>query len=451
MPVSPARELAYRILRRVESGRSFAVDLLQSPHVAKLREDDRRLSTELVMGVLRWRGELDFWIEGLSGRPPGRLDPEVATILRLAIYQVRFLAKIPKSAAANEAVELTKAARKRSAAGLVNAVVRKCEPPAKPFDPDRPSGLDSSELEAVRRSLPSWLLERWARNFGREAADALALKSLLRPRTVLRVAGAEGDRAVLQKEMASEGIRTSPGQFSPLALVVESGHVAASGAVREGRAVIQEEASQLVGPLVRPIPGHTVLDLCAAPGIKTGQLAAALERGVLLACDRSASRIQTMRRLLSGAIPAGVEFHVVRLDAARGLPFRKRFDRVLVDAPCSGTGTLQRNPEIKWRLRPEDIMRLAGLQVKMLRRALEVLAPGGRLVYATCSLEPEENEQVVEAVVRESTEFRLLTPPGLGDEFPSFSPLFDPQGYLRTRPDIHGMDGFFAAVLSRAS
>lgn len=459
MLVSPARKIAYEVLRRVESGRAYAVDLLQRREVSELKDADRRLATELVMGVLRWRGELDFQIERLSGRPLKRFDPEIATILRLGVYQIRSLAKIPKAAAVHEAVELTKAARKRSAAGLVNAVLRKCAPPARrlgaPFEV-----LAQEEKDSIRRTIPAWLMERWAGRAwpGVETREGvpevelplrLAWSSVQAPPVTLRVVGRTADLELVRQGLAGEGISTHPGRYAPQALVVESGSILGSEAFQDGQVVIQDEGSQLVAELLAPQDGQKVLDLCAAPGIKTGQLAQALGRGMLVACDSSASRLRTLKMLLPRQVPPRVRWHVVRLDATQRLPFSARFDRILLDVPCSGTGTLARNPEIKWRLQPRDLSRLAEAQSNMLRQALELLAPGGRLVYATCSLESEENEQVIESVLPESRGSRLLTRAELAREFPRLAPLFDAQGYFRTRPDLHRMDGFFAAVIVR--
>jgi 16S rRNA (cytosine967-C5)-methyltransferase len=448
MPISPARKVAYEVLRRVESGRAFAVDLLQGPQVASLREVDRRLATELVMGVLRWRGELDFQIERLSGKPLKYFDPEIAAILRLSIYQIQFLEKVPKSAAVNEAAELTKAVRKRSAVGLVNAVLRKCEASKRRLSAQGIQQPDPAVMQTLRHSFPAWLLERWERNFGSEAAQALAWASNLVPLTTLRVC--EGRREDVERLLTAEGIHAAPGKYAGQALVVRSGNVQASSALSEGRVVIQDEASQLVGTLVAPEAGERLLDLCAAPGIKTRQLAGALGRGTLVACDLSAQRLTTMVRLLPKRVWPELQMFLIRLDAARELPFARTFHRILLDVPCSGTGTLARNPEIKWRLQPKDLTRLAGIQERMLRNALEVLAPGGRLVYATCSLEPEENEEVVEAVLSATPDFRKLTSAELSREFPALASLFDAHGYFRTRPDLHSMDGFFAAVILRA-
>jgi 16S rRNA (cytosine967-C5)-methyltransferase len=455
LPISPARTTAYRILRRVQTGRGFAVDLLQTREVSALKEADRRLATELVMGVLRWRGELDFQVEKLSGRNVERLDPEVATILRIGIYQIQFLERVPKPATVDEAVEMTKAAHLRSATGLVNAVLRKSPPGRGPIRPQRFDDLNEATLGSVRRATPAWLLERWASNFSRagmagdEVALRLAWASTQVPPTVLRVVDLAQDIPGLREQLAAEGVKTRAGRFSARALVVESGNVQASHALRQGRVVIQDEASQLVADLLMPQAGQRVLDLCAAPGIKAGQIAQALGSGTLVACDLSASRLHTMARLLPPWLPKEVQWLAIRLDATQALPFRGQFERILLDAPCSGTGTLARNPEIKWRLREADLKRLGEAQVKMLKNALAALSSAGRLVYATCSLEPEENEDVVHRVLEESPGYQVVSPAELQFAYPALSSLFDSQGYLRTRPDLHGMDGFFAAIIMR--
>jgi 16S rRNA (cytosine967-C5)-methyltransferase len=455
LPISPARTTAYRILRRVQAGRGFAVDLLQTPEVSALGEADRRLATEIVMGVLRWRGELDFQIGQCSGRPVERLDPEVATILRLGVYQIQFLERVPKAAAVNEAVEMTKAAHKQSAAGFVNAVLRKCPPGEGAIRLQRFDDLERTTLESVRRATPAWLLDRWASNFSRPGVDGgnvalrLAWASTQVPPTVLRVVHPAQDVPRLREELKEEGITTRLGSFLGGALVVESGNVQRTQALLEGRVVIQDEASQLVAELLVPRAEQRVLDLCAAPGIKAGQIAQALGSGTLIACDLSAARLGTMARLLPQWLPKGVRLQTIRLDATEALPFRCRFERILLDAPCSGTGTLARNPEIKWRLRPEDLKGLAEAQCRMLKNALGSLCLGGRLVYATCSLEPEENEGVVERVLEESPGYQVVSPAELQSAHPALGPLFEPRGYLRTRPDLHSMDGFFAAVIVR--
>lgn len=443
MPVSPARQAAYQILQRVEREHDFAANLLRAPNVSSLSEPDQSLATELVFGVLRRRAELDAWIRRLSGRDLDYFDPEIVTILRLGVYQIRGLDRIPKSAAVNEAVEMAKAARRRSAAGLVNAVLRKCEAPLR-------DGRDESvECGSLRLALPPWLAERWRQRFGVQAASALARWSLETPRPAVRLVDARDELEAVRRELAAENVEAEPSAYSPRTLVISHGTVTRTKLWQTGRLVIQDEASQLVGALVKPQSRQCVLDLCAAPGMKTTEVASDLKGGLLIACDRSPRRLRGMANVVERLIPKAVRWHRVQLDASLSLPFVARFDRILLDAPCSGTGTLARNPEIKWRLKPEDIVRLSGLQARMLGSAFSALAPHGRLVYGTCSLEPEENEEVVERVLAETSGFRRLTRAELVREWPNLAPLFDDQGSFRTRPDLDGTDGFFAAVIVR--
>lgn len=442
MPVSPSRQAAYRILLRVTSGGEYAVNLLQAIESGALGDAGRRLTTEIVMGVLRWQGALDAEIGRWSSRPVARLDPEVAVILRMGAYQILRLDRVPKSAAVNESVELAKMARHSSASGLVNAVLRKIEKPA--------AGQPRLAARHAGELLPGWLYERWRSSFGAESAGNLALASLENPPAILRPAQPGVSREALQAELAVQGVITQPCRYAPQALRVTQGNPFSSAAWREGRAVAQDEASQLVAGLLMPVCGQRVLDACAAPGIKTSQIALALERGTLVAADVSKRRLQVLRKLIDGKIPGAVDLHILHHDAARQpLPADAPFDRILVDAPCTGTGTLARNPEIKWRLVPDDVARVAQTQRAILSHALAALAPGGRLVYSTCSLEPEENEDVLRQILAAQSGIRLADAAEMRSSFPALASLIDPEGFFRTRPDRDAMDGFFAAVLLR--
>ena len=341
--VSRARQVAFDVLRKVHAG-GYASDLLLK-YSADLESRDAGLASEIVFGCLRYQAQLDHMIGLLTA---GKLDLEVRIALRMGIYQLRYLERVPPHAAVSESVELARRARKSSAAGLVNAVLRKVD--RKPIAwPDW----------SVELSTPEWLLEKWERQFGAETAEKIA-------------------RAYL-----------APAET----------HTAGTGR-------IQDIGAQSIVPLLDLHKGQTFLDLCAAPGNKTAQ---ALQYGVhAIACDLHRHRLRQLDDLHCDRVV---------LDATKPLPFRPKFDRILVDAPCSGTGTLGRNPEIKWRLQPSDLIDLHRKQLALLRNAMEHLKPGGRLVYSTCSLEEEENRLVIEEVRRHWRVVERL--PGLqeGDGF----------------------------------
>ena len=379
MPVSPARWTAFQILRKVGSSHTFAADLMLAPPAAALDPRDAALTEELVLGVLRWQGELDAVVAAASGRRLEALDPEVRLALRLGVYQLRCLDRVPAHAAVSESVDIVKRARKASAAGFVNAVLRKAARGI-PGAPPRPE-----------RCVPEWMLGRWRARYGARA-EALALATLERPHTYLRL-NLRFDPEETVRLLAAEGVETVATELAGCRRVL-AGAVQDTQCFREGRLRIQDLGSQRVAPLLDLQPWHRFLDVCAAPGGKTFQALEARGEGsgLALAADVSPARLAVMRRL------ATVPVALVALNATRPLPFSGLFDRILVDAPCSGTGTLARNPEIKWRLRPADLADLAARQQTILRYSLAALAPGGRLVYSTCSLEPEENEQVVDAV-----------------------------------------------------
>jgi 16S rRNA (cytosine967-C5)-methyltransferase len=321
--ISPARQVAFEVLRKVQAG-GYASDLLLT-HSADLDSRDAGLASEIVLGCLRHQAQLDYLIGRFAA---SRLDPEVRIALRMGIYQLRYLDRVPAHAAVNESVELVKRAGRRSAGGLVNAVLRRIdrEPVAWP---DRATAL----------SMPAWLLAKWDSQFGPGAAERIA------------------------------------GEF----LKPAETYVASTGR-------IQDAGAQTVAPMLDLHPGQVLLDLCAAPGNKTAQ---AIALGAdTIACDVHWHRLKQLQ---------GLGCRRVVLDGTRDLPFRSTFERILVDAPCSGTGTLGRNPEIKWRLKLSDLAELHDKQVALLGNALRALRPGGRIVYSTCSLEDEENRQVIEA------------------------------------------------------
>ena len=439
----------------MEAEGAYASEVLHTELGPSIKPEDAALATELTMGVLRWRGLLDFLLERQLKKPVARLDLAVAIALRIGLYQLRFLERIPARAAVNESVDLVKHARKASAASLVNAVLRRlaaeAEAPATRF---LPPDLPAAERLAILHSHPRWMVERWLARFGEARTTALLEANNRAPRLSCALHDPSVRELVLA-ELTKAGMATDEGRFLRSAFAVSGGSPARTAAFLAGRISIQDEASQAVSLLLGVRDGDRVLDLCAAPGGKTAALArAAGAKGSVVAADLHPHRLRAMREQLKRINLAQVT--LVNLDATKSLPFRSGFDRILVDAPCSGTGTLARHPEIRWRLRPEQLPELHQLQAAILCRALESLAPGGRLVYSTCSLEPEENEEVVAEALRENESIKRVAGSTVSATLekylaPGIQPpdLVDASGQFRTLPGAQATDGFFAAVLER--
>ena len=471
MSVSPGRAAAFDILLRVERESSYASDLLHSANYDRLSIPDHALATELVMGVLRWRSRLDAEIALVSSQPLVKLDLEILIALRLAVYQFLWLDRIPQRAALHESVELAKRARKRSAAPFVNAVLRKLS-----GRPRNKNGIeDETEDQPTPQDIghsfahPPWLVERWGREYGLAVARKICVHNQAVPTTSirLRVPGT-GNRQ--EEELKEEGIALASGGLLASARRVQTGDVTNTEAFRAGRIVIQDEASQLVAALVSSqashegsrILGSRILDCCAAPGMKTLAMADQNPATTIVAVEIHPHRARLLQKLIHGQEP---RVQIVLADVQHlPLSFPGRpspFERVLADVPCSGTGTLARNPEIKWRLKADDLTDLHARQVAILRSAMAQVAPGGCVVYSTCSLEKEENEDVVEQVLSknegsESGSFRLHDCRAVLDQLKKREVLTWPDTasltrgpYLRTVPGVHPCDGFFAAILER--
>jgi len=442
MPASPARTAAFDMLLRIEQEDAYASELLHSPRYAKLSSADHALATEVVMGVLRWRSWLDHQIAQHSSQPLAKLDLEVLTALRLAAYQITFLERVPKRAALFDSVELVKRARKHSAAPFVNAVLRKINGEAQP----RVSMARTCNLAELAEASahPHWLVERWAKEFGLDETKQICSYDQHLPQSAIHLR----DRSS-EDELIQNGIELAPGALVSSARRVLSGVISRTRAVREGRVFIQDEASQLVALLVGK--GSSILDCCAAPGGKTRMLAEQNPEAKILAVELHSHRARLLRKLVSAKNVTVENADVVTLAPA------EPFERVLVDAPCSGTGTLARHPEIKWRLRLGDLADLQARQIVILQAAMTHVAPGGRLVYSTCSLEREENEDVVEKTLAAHPSFRLLDCREELERLDSEGKLawqdvasLTRGAYLRTVPGMHPCDGFFAAILLRA-
>ncbi len=447
MPAGDVRAVAWQILRRVEESGAYADALVGHQLSAGcFSARDHALLIRLVYGTLAWQGYLDHLIAAFSRRPPDKLDPPVRTVLRLALLQICVLTKIPNFAAVDTAVELSKSFRGGDAAGLVNAVLRHAAGawqtvplPARTSDP--------VGYLSTRWSHPRWLVERWLAGYGFDDTEALLRADNEPAPTVLRVNRRRVERADLLTRLRDSGCAAQETAYSPVGIRIEPGGAPERVAgYADGLFSLQGEASQLVGLLAAPRPGGRILDACAAPGGKATHLAELMDdRGEIVALDtnaRGVGRIQRMaQRLGLSAIHAAVADALTW--AGRG------FDVVLVDAPCSGLGTLRQHPEVRWRRTPADIAGLADLQRQLLRRLSDAVRPGGVLVYATCTLSAEENEGVVAAFVHERPSFAVEDPrPLLPD---AARELVGNDLVLRTVPHRHGLDGFFAVRLKRGS
>jgi len=449
--IAPARVAAFEILSAVSAGRADLSSAIARGRTTLTDDRDRALASEIATGVQRTRGALDHLIVQLSKRRIDRLDPEILEILRLSIYQLLHLTRVPAAAVVDDAVNLAGRVGKRSAAGFVNAVLRTLARrrsslplPERPADPaDRARALD---YLSVTLSHPRWLAERWYERLGFDAAERwMQFNNRPAPLT-LRANRLRNTPEDLRVRLASLDIAVAAGSYAPDALIVEAGHPLRGSGGDEGWFVVQDEASQLVALLAGAHPGRRVLDACASPGGKATAIAAALdEDGRLVACDVRDRRISLLSRTVKTTGAANAL--LVQADLLSALPFRAEFDTVLVDVPCSGLGTLRRDPDIRWRRHEPELAALAAAELRMLRHAAEVVRPGGRLVYATCSSEPEENEGVADAFLRDAQDFAAFD---AGRAHPALpQAVVDDRGHFRTAPDRHGLEAFFGAVFER--
>lgn len=449
-----ARSLAWEILRQVEDEGAYADALLgRRLSVTTLSTRDQALATRLVYGTLAWQGYLDHVIAAFSRRPPEDLDAPLRVLLRLALFQVCRLNKIPAFAAVDTAVALAKRFRHGAGTSLVNAVLRRAAAEWQRVPLPSPEDDPVGHL-AVRLSHPRWLVERWVKRYGVEDTTALLAANNEPAPTVVRVNRRKIETEHLVSKLASAGYAAAATEYSPVGIRLESaGSPEELLGYREGLLSLQGEASQLVGFLLDPQPGQRGLDACAAPGGKTTHLAELMDdRGEILALDPNAhglDRLRRMARRLGLSIVRSVVADATLWPAARAdaVPSATPFDYVLVDAPCSGLGTLRAHPEIKWRRTPQSLGALADAQCRLLLHLADWVRPGGTLVYATCTLMREENEDVIDNLLRQRPDFIVDDPrPWLPS---SIRPLIDRDLALQTFPHRQGLDGFFAMRLKR--
>ncbi|HJO22096.1 MAG: 16S rRNA (cytosine(967)-C(5))-methyltransferase RsmB [Myxococcota bacterium] len=446
-----ARLLALRVLERVERTSSYADRLLhaQLGH-SRLNAADRAFATDLVNGTLRWRGRLDFLLAQLVERDLEKLEPMLTNALRIGAYQIVCNDRVPDRAAVDQTVRSVRAAGAEHATGFVNAVLRRLA--AEHRDMRLPS-LETDPLGHLTHalSLPAWLADRWLEQFGPVEAIALAEACNRVPPLCVRANRQRTTRDALLTELRTRFPGAMPCHFAGDGVVLgHRGHPGLDPAFLGGRFTVQDEASQLVVAFLDPQPGERVLDVCSAPGGKATGIAERMgPGGEVVALDRNSRRLDLVRRHVRRLGLSDVR--CIERDATQALDNltpTPGFDRVLVDAPCSGLGTLRRNPDARWRVRPDDPARLAEVQRTLLLSAAAALRPGGVLVYSTCTVLPEENENLVRSFLAEAPGFRRAPTEEVA---PELHPLLDAEGTLRVMPHIHDGDGFFAVRMVRVS
>jgi 16S rRNA (cytosine967-C5)-methyltransferase len=443
-PVSKARRAAFEVLRRVDERRGEPAALLSLPRYRSLSGADRDLAMEIVFGVLRWQASLDWILAHHARRPLSEIDETLLRALRIGLYQLRHLDRIPERAAVDESVRLAEAFGAIRGKGLVNAVLRSALrqtgiPPFPRKERD-PLGYLTHGL-----SHPRWLAERYLERFGIERAEAKCLAQNRTPPIHLRVSP-RIDLERARESLKGEGVETERVRETPRGLRVLSGNPTASSLLRDGLVFPQDAGSQLVPLLLQVRRTDRVLDVCAAPGGKATGTSELVPEGSVIAVDKRERRVRILRDISARLRAENV--HPLVADGRR-LPFETKFARILLDVPCTSLGTLRRNPDVKWRMTPPDLERLSGLQLELLRSASRLLADDGLLVYATCSTEPEENERVVERFLAESPGFHRV---GAAPSLPEGARhLVDADGFFRTSPEQDDMDSYFAAILVRYS
>ncbi|UCF94093.1 MAG: 16S rRNA (cytosine(967)-C(5))-methyltransferase RsmB [Desulfobacterales bacterium] len=447
------RKTALLILNALETGRQTLDHLLEEACSANVRfaQRDRALLNALVYGVLRWRGRLDFIIAKFSQTPPRKIDSQVLNILRLGLFQIIYLDRVPDSAAVNTSVELTKSMAAPWVSGFVNALLRRAARDHRRVAFPK-SDDDPVTALAAGKSFPPWLVERWLKRFTPAQVGSFcdALNTI--PPTTLRTNTLRTSRAKLLQALAGEVATIEPTAFAPdgLCCYQPKTPVPKLKGFADGWFQVQDEAAQLVSLFFNPQPGDTVLDACAGLGGKTGHIAQLMQdRGTITALDHNSQKLRQLRLEMQRLGLSSVSTCPHDLDNPWGQPPAPRFDGILLDAPCSGLGTMRRNPDVKWASGKQNLRRYQTRQLKFLDRLAPLAKPSGIMVYAVCSTEPEETHEVVQAFLKKRPEFAIDT--SLGELPPKALTAVDAQGYFRTFPFLNTMDGFFAVRLRRIS
>jgi 16S rRNA (cytosine967-C5)-methyltransferase len=442
----PVRKLALRALCRVETSGAFADQLIATFSATRgFAPQTRAFLRELTYGVLRWRNRLDWMLEQRSERPLEALSPAIRNVLRLGAYQLFFMDHIPPYVAVNETVQLAKQVGHAGVVAYVNAVLRSLERQRGAMSPPD-AYADLVGYLTITQSHPRWLVDRWLSRYGPQQTMAMCQANNVRPPLVVRVNPLHTTRERLIDALVTDGCEAQPCRYAPDAVWVGS-HPALDQlrSYREGWFTVQDEAAVLCGYLLSPQPGEWVLDACAAPGGKAMHAAERMEdRGAILCLDHRRQRLilveENARRL-------GLKCLHYLVGNAEGVEFKGAFDRILVDAPCSGFGVLRRHPDAKWRKGPELIRTMARQQTSILAHLSSRVKPGGLLLYVTCTTEAEENQQIVQAFLDRHPDYALEA---VANNLPEAARIFArEEGWFQTWPGPEGLDGFFGARLRR--
>lgn len=454
-----SRKQALQILMKIESGKAYSNIALSSQlEKSELSTRDKALVTCLVQGVVRNRDLLDSKIKLLSNKPIEKMSRVLVNILRMGIFQLDFLDDMPPSAIVNTSTHL---ARKMGHVGLskfTNAILRThIRNKEKTVEVEGESGDLSSEQLATKFSMPIWIVDRWLKNYGYEESIALLKYSIEKPSRFIRVNSQAITREGLKTLLSQEGVQTVESLIVPDSLKVESikkgiGKLEDLPSYKEGLFSIQDEAASLVSHIVAPKENEVVLDLCAAPGGKTLHMAELMDNtGKIIACDLYENRLDILKKNMSRLNLTNIK--IVAADGSK-ITLDEKVDKVLLDAPCSGTGVLNRKSDIKYKKQEKDIHELAKIQRALLDHAVKLLKPGGEIVYATCSVEPEENIMVVEKFVNETPEVKFesiqnLLPENLAHHHELTTTA--EKGFVQLRPSINNLSGFFIAKIKKGA